>query len=138
MVDLANKTGLPREVRVVVLNDVAQRIMDELRGQHPTYVFTWEDRKGRRRRFCRLNNSGWNAARRRAAARYQQELGRRAPDGFRWVRVHDLKPTCRRRLRAAGVSLEDRQDILAHKRGSHHDPLQCSGDREPGRGGKIG
>ena len=32
-------------------------------------------------------------------------------------RVHDLKHTCGRRLRAAGVSLEDRQDILAHKTG---------------------
>jgi len=106
-----------KEARVVVLNDVAQRIVDELRGQHPTYVFIWEDRKGRRRRFCRLNNSGWKAARRRAAARYQQELGRPAPDGFRRVRVHDLKHTCGRRLRAAGVSLEDRQDILAHKTG---------------------
>jgi hypothetical protein len=106
-----------KQARVVVLNDVAQRIVDELRGQHPTYVFTWEDRKGRRRRFCRLNNSGWKAARRRAAAHYQQELGRPAPDGFRRVRVHDLKHTCGRRLRAAGVSLEDRQDILAHKTG---------------------
>jgi integrase len=106
-----------KEARVVVLNDVAQRLVDEHRGQHPTYVFTWQDRKGRRRRFCRLNNSGWKAARRRAAARYQQELGRPAPDGFRRVRVHDLKHTCGRRLRAAGVSLEDRQDILAHKTG---------------------
>src|SRR3979490_2215103 len=48
-----------------------------------TYVFTWEDRKGRPGRFCRLNNSGWKAARRRAAVRYQKELGRPAPDGFR-------------------------------------------------------
>jgi integrase len=85
-----------KEARVVVLSDVAQRIVDELRGQHPTDVFIWEDRKGRRRRFCRLNNSGWKAARRRAAARYQQELGRPAPDGFRRVRVHDLKHTCGR------------------------------------------
>jgi integrase len=106
-----------KEARVVVLNDVAQRIVDELRGQHPTYVFIWEDRKGRARRFCRLNNSGWKAARRRAAVRYQKELGRPAPDGFRRVRIHDLKHTCGRRLRAAGVSLEDRQDILAHKAG---------------------
>ena len=45
-----------KEARVVVSNDVAQRIVDELRGQHPTYVFTWEDRKSRRRRFCRLDN----------------------------------------------------------------------------------
>jgi integrase len=106
-----------KEARVVVLNDVAQRIVDERRGQHPTYVFTWVDRKGQQRRFCRLNNSGWRAARRRAAARYPQELGRPAPDGFRRVRVHDLKHTCGRRLRAAGVGFEDRQDILAHKSG---------------------
>ncbi len=106
-----------KEARVVVLNDVAQRIIDGVRGQHPTYVFTWVDRKGRRRRFTRLNNSGWKAARRRAAARYQEELGRAAPEGFRRVRVHDLKHTCGRRLRAAGVGLEDRQDILGHKSG---------------------
>src|SRR5882762_4016437 len=68
-----------KEARVVVLNDVAQRIIDGVRGQHPTYVFTWVDRKGRRHRFARLNNSGWKAARRRAAARYQEELGRAAP-----------------------------------------------------------
>jgi len=89
-----------------VLSDVAQRLVDELRGQHPTHVFTWEDRKSRRRRFCRLNNSGWKAARRRAAARYLNELGRPAPDGFRRVRVHDLKHTRGRRLRAAGVGFE--------------------------------
>jgi len=29
-----------KEARVVVLKDVAQRIVHELRGQHPTYVFT--------------------------------------------------------------------------------------------------
>lgn len=106
-----------KEARVVVLNDVAQRLVDELRGQHPTYVFTWEDRKSRRRHFCSLNNSGWKAARRRAAARYLNELGRPAPDGFRRARVHDLKHTCGRRLRAAGVGFEDRQDIMAHKSG---------------------
>ena len=31
--------------------------------------------------------------------------------------MHDLKHTCGRRLRAAGVGFEDRQDILAHKSG---------------------
>jgi hypothetical protein len=31
------------------------------------------------------------------------------------VRVHDLKHTFGRRLRAAGVSFEDRQDLLRHK-----------------------
>jgi integrase len=33
------------------------------------------------------------------------------------VDVHDLKHTFARRLRAAGVSFEDRQDLLGHKSG---------------------
>jgi hypothetical protein len=33
-------------------------------------------------------------------------------DGFRRVRVHDLKHTCGRRLGAAGVGFEDRQETL--------------------------
>ncbi len=33
------------------------------------------------------------------------------------VRVHDLKHTFGRRLRAAGVSFEDRQDLLGHRLG---------------------
>src|SRR5476649_2099301 len=33
------------------------------------------------------------------------------------VRVHDLKHTFGRRLRAMGVSFEDRQDLLGHKSG---------------------
>ena len=31
------------------------------------------------------------------------------------LRVHDLKHTFGRRLRAAGVSFEDRQDLLGHR-----------------------
>jgi len=37
--------------------------------------------------------------------------------GFRRVRVHHMKHTFGRRLRAAGVSFEDRQDLLGHKNG---------------------
>ena len=33
------------------------------------------------------------------------------------VRVHDLKHTFGRRLRAAGVSFEDRQNLLGHRSG---------------------
>ena len=33
------------------------------------------------------------------------------------VRVHDLKHTFGRRLRAEGVSFEDRQDLLGHRSG---------------------
>ena len=50
-------------------------------------------------------------------------------EGFRRVRVHDLKHTFGRRLRAAGVSFEDRQDLLGQER-SHHDSLLASGARE--------
>jgi len=47
--------------------------------------------------------SGWKGARTRA--------------GLPHVRVHDLKHTFGRRLRAAGVSFEDRQDLLGHRSG---------------------
>ena len=50
-----------------------------------------------------MNNSGWQGARKRV--------------GLSQVRVHDLKHTFGRRLRAAGESYEDRQDLLGHKSG---------------------
>ena len=37
--------------------------------------------------------------------------------GLPQVRIHDLKHTLGRRLRSAGVSYEDRQDLLGHKSG---------------------
>ena len=104
-----------RQARVVVLNDAAQSVLEEVRGEHPVYVFTWEDREEQRDRVGHFRNSGWIQARRRAAQRYPQELGREAPAGFRDVRMHDLRHTFGRRLRAAGVSFEDRQDLLGHR-----------------------
>ena len=41
----------------------------------------------------------------------------RARVGLEHVRVHDLKHTFGRRLRAVGVSFEDRQDLLGHRSG---------------------
>ena len=55
------------------------------------------------RRLRKVNNSGRRRARDKA--------------GLSQVRVHDLKHTFGRRLRAAGVSFEDRQDLLGHKSG---------------------
>jgi integrase len=86
------------EDRVVVLNRVARSIVDELRGQHPTYVFTY---KGKR--IGKINNTGWKNARKRA--------------GLPQVREHDLKHTFGRRLRAAGVPMETRKVLLGHKNG---------------------
>ena len=45
------------------------------------------------------------------------------------MRVHDLKHTFGRRLRAAGVSFEDRQDLLGHKSGrmtTHYSAAEVS------------
>ncbi len=87
-----------RESRVVILNRIAKAVVEEMRGVHPEYVFTY---KGRRIR--KMNGPAWRKARQRAA--------------LPLVRVHDLKHTFGRRLRAAGVSFEDRQDLLGHKSG---------------------
>jgi hypothetical protein len=88
------------------------------RGGSPgtsAYVFTYKDRHEVRNRVGRMNNKGWRGGRRRAAERYKKVLERECPNGFKRIRVHDLRHTFGRRLRAAGVSLEDRQDLLGHK-----------------------
>lgn len=64
-----------------------------------------------------MNNTAWKSAGERAANKWVERHGEPAPDGFKKVRVHDLKHTFGRRLRAAGVSFEDRQDLLGHKSG---------------------
>ncbi len=99
----------------MVLNKVALSVIEECRGQHGEFVFTEEEPEGERHPIGRMNNSGWKAARRRAAARYREELGRPCPAGFRSIRVHDLKHTFGYRLRTAGVPFEDRQSLLGHK-----------------------
>lgn len=101
-----------KEDRLIVLNKVARSVIDGVRGNHAQRVFTYRGQP-----VQRIGNSGWQRARRRAAERYAAELGSACPDGFRRCRVHDLKHTFGRRLRAAGVSFEDRQDLLGHKNG---------------------
>lgn len=86
------------EERLVVLNSVAKSVLDGQRGNHPAYVFAYNGRHQKK-----MNNTAWQKARKRA--------------GLLQVRVHDLKHTFGRRLRAAGVSFEDRQDLLGHKSG---------------------
>ena len=69
------------------------------------------------RPVIKMNNTAWKAARERAADAWTKEHHEEAPAGFRQIRVHDLKHTFGRRLRAAGVSFEDRQDLLGHRSG---------------------
>jgi integrase len=63
----------------------------------------------------KMLTSAWKRARQRA--------------GLPLVRVHDLKHTFGRRLRAAGVGFEDRQDLLGHRSGritTHYSAAELS------------
>jgi integrase len=86
------------------------RVIESCRDEDRGLVFVHEGDG-----YTNINNSGWQEARRRAAERYEKEFGRPCPDGFRNIRVHDLKHTYGYRLRAAGVQFEDRQLLLGHK-----------------------
>ena len=88
----AFKTKRPH---VVVLNDVAWSIIETQRGKHPIWVFPY-----RSRCIGTMNNNGWQQARREV--------------GLPLVRVHDLRHSFACRLRAAGVSAEDREVLLGH------------------------
>ena len=81
-----------------MLNRIAKGVVESEHGRHPTYVFSY---KGKR--LVRMNNHAWRKARTRA--------------GLPQVRVHDLRHTFGHRLRASGVSFEDRQDLLGHTSG---------------------
>jgi integrase len=96
--------------RLVVLNRVALSVIETRRGIDPAFVFTYEGRP-----IHRMLTSGWIRARNRV--------------GLAQVRVHDLKHTFGRRLRAAGVSFEDRQDLLGHRSGritTHYSAAELS------------
>ena len=103
------------EERLVVLDRIARSVIEEARGMHPVYVFVRRSEDGLTVPVKKMNNTGWRSARERAADAWERAHGAVAPEGFRRVRVHDLKHTFGRRLRAAGVSFEDRQDLLGHK-----------------------
>jgi integrase len=82
--------------RLVVLNSIAASVVDKRRGLHASHVFTYRDHP-----IWLMLNTGWKVAREKV--------------GLAHVRVHDLKHTFGQRLRSAGVSFEDRQDLLGHR-----------------------
>lgn len=84
--------------RIVALNAIARSIINSRRGNHSDFVF---DLKGKK--LSRMTNRAWQKGRVEA--------------GLTEVRVHDLRHTFGMRLRSAGVSLEDRQDLLGHHAG---------------------
>lgn len=94
---------------VVILNDVAWRIVEECRGTHEEFVFAWRRERVKNvdlepvmeySRIGTMNNTGFQSA--RAAA------------GLSTVRVHDLRHTYGLRLRDAGVTEEDRALLMGH------------------------
>lgn len=114
------KSGVKNgEDRLVVLNDVAKRVIDGQRGLHPAWVFPYgqPDDYGPTP-VHRMNDSAWKKARVRAAAKWEKAHGTPVHPGYRSLRIHDLKHTFGRRLRAAGVTEEDRQVLLGHNNGS--------------------
>jgi hypothetical protein len=86
------------EERIVVLNSIARRVIEEVRGKHPEPVFAYKGRP-----VTKMYNNAWRNARVRA--------------GLNLFRVHDLRHTFAQRLRASGVPLEDRKTLLGHKCG---------------------
>jgi hypothetical protein len=98
---------------------VAKSIIDGVRGEHDEYVFFYRGRP-----IEAIHNTGWQEARKRA--------------GLPHVRVHDLKHTFGRRLRAAGVSFDGRQDLLRAPLRPHYYALLGRGVGEPDRSSELG
>ena len=84
-----------RRPHVAILNDVAWSIIEEQRGKHPIWVFPHRGIP-----VATMNNTAWQRARREV--------------GLQGVRIHDLRHTFACRLRAVGVSMEDREVLLGH------------------------
>jgi len=87
-----------REDRLIVLNTIANAVIDKAKRQHAEYVVTYKGNSVKS-----INNSSWKRIRSKV--------------GLDKVRVHDLKHTFGRRLRAAGVPLETRKVLLGHRNG---------------------
>jgi integrase len=84
-----------KRAHVVILNDAAWSIIEEQRGKHPVWVFPYRGKP-----VSTMNNTAWQRARREA--------------DLSAVRIHDLRHTFACRLRAVGVSMEDREVLLGH------------------------
>jgi integrase len=98
-----------QRAHVLILNDVAWRIVEECRDTHKEFVFVYRRERVKNiekepvmpyRPVDTMNNTALQNARRTA------KLQR--------VRVHDLRHTFGQRLRDAGVSQEDRALLLGH------------------------
>ncbi|MGH1486369.1 MAG: tyrosine-type recombinase/integrase, partial [Cellvibrionaceae bacterium] len=101
--------------RVVVLNSVANRVVESRRGINPDYVFTY-----RGKAMKRLHSNGWRRSWRDASLPTHEGVLKG---------VHNLRHTFGRRLRAAGVPVETRKALLGHANGditTHYSAAELS------------
>ena len=103
--------------RYMVCNRVAQSILDSQRGEHPEFVFTYQDgEKTEPHGIQTMNNTGWQNARRLV--------------GLQDVRIQDLRHTVGMRLREAEVRGTTISDVLWHSTGSMTDHYSVAQARE--------
>jgi hypothetical protein len=108
--------------RLVVLNRVARSVIDEVRGNHPEFVFTY-----RGHRVTKINNSAWKCARERAADQLESAsaLGLPSRAGSRsQAHVRATVARCGRFIR--GPTRPARSPEW-----THHNALLAGGAREP-------
>ncbi|MFP6795271.1 MAG: tyrosine-type recombinase/integrase [Pseudomonadales bacterium] len=99
-----------KQARLAFCNRVATRIIDQRRHNDSDWVFPGQNGDCR----TRLSSSGWRAGRIRAAEHFEWSHKAEPSDGFRRVRIHDLRHTFGERLRLQGVNLDTCGDLLGH------------------------
>ncbi|MBL4761334.1 MAG: tyrosine-type recombinase/integrase [Gammaproteobacteria bacterium] len=81
--------------RLVICNAIATQVINERRGTHADYVFTYKGFP-----IKRMTNSGWKCARAKA--------------GLHGLHFHDMRHTFGHRLRAAEVDKQTRSELMGH------------------------
>ena len=94
---------------VLILNDAAWSVVQECRGMHPDFVFTY-----RRERVKNLHLAPAMDYKPIATMNNTAFQNARSAAGLERMRVHDLRHTFGQRLRDAGVPEEDRALLLGH------------------------
>ncbi len=95
------------EERLVICNDAARSVVNSERGKHSTHVFSFRSKP-----LARILSTGWRQARNKAELTH--------------VRVHDLKHTFGRRLRAAGVKFRRSAGFARSSFGAYNNALFIS------------
>lgn len=101
--------------RVVVLNTIANWVIESRRGIHEEFVFTYRGNP-----VGKLNNTAWKRAWKKAGLPTEQGIRKG---------VHNLRHSFGRRLRGAGIPLETRKALFGHAHGditTHYSAAELS------------